>query len=296
MRRRSLTLIATAAVAGLITGSCSLVHSPSTSQPVQKAPAVADFESVSKAVQRTAAVHSLGVAVTIHFAGGFFRKGVGSTLTEVGSFDLASQRGDVRVTIPGAKKGQRITLQAVFDRSALYEQFPPAIARDLPGHRPWVKLDLPKLSTSPDVAYGPITGTTSGDPTRALQSMFGANKVWDSGQDILRGVHVHHFLILIDLNKAAARLKGADRAVLRQMIRRFGMDSLPADIWVDGEGFVRKVQYTLIVAPPPTDRRAPAVTMDFSMEMYDFGKPVHISVPPAGQVTDITPQVNARQV
>ena len=67
------------------------------------------------------------------------------------------------------------------------------------------------------------------------------------------------------------------------MISQSGVKNLPLDVWVDGNGYIRKVSYDEHAGR----RQAAKVTM----ELHDFGAPVAITAPPSDSVVDLTKMV-----
>ena len=74
----------------------------------------------------------------------------------------------------------------------------------------------------------------------------------------------------------------------------FGQFKLPYDVWIDGEGFPRRLSTVLdfsSFAPAgiSTVNTLPGVapSLVFGYELFDFGNPEHIEVPTASDVTVI---------
>jgi hypothetical protein len=67
------------------------------------------------------------------------------------------------------------------------------------------------------------------------------------------------------------------------VISQSGVKTLPLDVWVDGNGYIRKVSYDEHAGR----RQAATVTM----ELHDFGRPVAITAPPSDSVVDLTRMV-----
>ena len=67
------------------------------------------------------------------------------------------------------------------------------------------------------------------------------------------------------------------------MIAQSGVRTLPLDVWLDGNGYIRKVRYDEHAGR----RQAAKVTM----ELHDFGAPVTIDAPPDDSVVDLTKMI-----
>ena len=98
------------------------------------------------------------------------------------------------------------------------------------------------------------------------------------GSDTIGGVSTTHYKVTVDLERAAARLSGSGRRSLQRVIQSTGTKKLPVDVWVDGDGYVRKVEYS----QGSGNGKAVKVTM----ELHDFGSPKQIEAPPAASVID----------
>jgi hypothetical protein len=61
------------------------------------------------------------------------------------------------------------------------------------------------------------------------------------------------------------------------------VDRVPTDVWVGDDGLVRRMKYTYDMQ---LSGRPTKTTMQ--TDLYDFGADVHISIPPADSVVDIT--------
>ena len=92
------------------------------------------------------------------------------------------------------------------------------------------------------------------------------------------GVSTTHYKVTVDLERAAARPSGSGRRSLQRVIQSTGTKKLPVDVWVDGDGYVRKVEYS----QGSGNGKAVKVTM----ELHDFGSPKQIEAPPAASVID----------
>src|SRR6266536_1842210 len=72
---------------------------------------------------------------------------------------------------------------------------------------------------------------------------------------------------------------------LERLLEQAQVQSLPADVWVDDQGRLRKMQYTLKMRPKATGQQG-SVTVNTTMELFDFGTTAKVETPPAGQVAD----------
>ena len=139
--------------------------------------------------------------------------------------------------------------------------------------KPWVKIDLGRLGRAAGLDSFLQFGA-GGDPTRTLRYLNGVGSLHKKGTDTVRGVSTTHYEGTIDLEK----VKGATR-----LAQALGTSKLPVDVWVDGDGYVRREKWT-----EKLDTGAGKTNVAITMELYDFGAPVFAHVPPARDVTDLT--------
>ena len=106
---------------------------------------------------------------------------------------------------------------------------------------------------------------------------------------MIRGVETTRFSGVIDLDQALALSDPAERAALQAQIDElgaYGLGSLPLDVWIDDDGYLRKFTMTFDfsqlggLAGGPTE-------MYVSLELFNFGDAVSITLPPADEVTEI---------
>jgi hypothetical protein len=73
--------------------------------------------------------------------------------------------------------------------------------------------------------------------------------------------------------------------MLDQLVRQTGLATIPVDVWVGSDGLVRKLVLTMSMTQPGTAQSADA-TMAF--ELFDYGKPVVITLPLPEDTADVT--------
>ena len=118
----------------------------------------------------------------------------------------------------------------------------------------------------------------SPSPTTALVYLRGAKDAKKVGTDSVAGVDTTHYRVTTDLQRAAARSSGSDKASVQEAMQLTGRKTLPMDAWVDGDGYLRKVAWA--------ERTSAGDGAKVSMVLHDFGAPVKIE-PPSGHVIDL---------
>jgi hypothetical protein len=250
-----------------------------------------DPSTVADAAKKTSSLKSFRVQTATTFK-------LGSrdlTFTGDGAFASPARRG--RLSLDMSALNQVVGPQGspynlgyalfILDGSAIYMRIP--ILRQLnPNLRPWVKLDLGQAGRTQQLDFESfLQFSQGGDPTQALQYLRAAGKVEKVGGDKVRGVPTTHYKATVDLRKVADKASADRRAELRKNINRLialtGSSTIPIDVWIDKQGYVRKEMYT-----EKMQLQGRKTAVDASLEMFDFGAPVVAPVPSATDVTDLT--------
>ncbi|HKE98092.1 MAG TPA: hypothetical protein VKG45_04065 [Actinomycetes bacterium] len=151
----------------------------------------------------------------------------------------------------------------------------------LPPGKRWMRLALDSRAGGPMSGPAPLTTT----PLRALQLLGGITAGAEAvGTEQVRGVSTTHYRGSLNV-AAAVRIAGARRADLKRMADRLLVRTLPADVWIDREGLVRRMRYGLATRPPHGSK---PTLLKVNLELYDFGTPVDAIPPPAGVVVEAT--------
>ena len=106
------------------------------------------------------------------------------------------------------------------------------------------------------------------------------------GSEEIRGVETSHYRATIDPAKLDELVPAAQRKASAASIdaaRQAGIDELPLDVWIDADQRVRKLSIDLDAKQPGTDASLKASLV---VELYDYGTPLELELPPADQVAD----------
>jgi hypothetical protein len=171
----------------------------------------------------------------------------------------------------------------IFDESALYMRFP-AVTRTLPKEKPWVRFDVADFDKEAGANLAELAQLAQSDPARALQFLRGAaDDVEEVGKENVRGEPTTHLSMTVDLEKVAKQAPG-QRANIDRVVELSGVKEVPADVWIDGEGRVRRMK---LVYPEMQVRPKQKTDIALTMELFDFGVKVDVEPPPTAQVIDI---------
>ena len=253
----------------------------------QSSQAASPQRAIAAAYSSTAAASSMKIAVK----GTIDVQGKHLSISGHGAADLPARKVDLTMTL-----GQLGDIRMREIGNTVYEKLPPSA---LPGGSPyagrWIKITLPAG------ASGQAAG--SFDPQQALSflkdvSDGGVKRV---GTTTVDGTPTTHYSAQIDLSKALQKAQqqlhsagSTPNLNLTQLAHQLGRSQLPIDVYIDGKHLLRRVTMSMQVPVPSAASTASgagsgssgqasfSVTEDFS----DYGSPVQISAPPAGQVVD----------
>jgi hypothetical protein len=162
----------------------------------------------------------------------------------------------------------------------------PAIDDQLPDGKTWVR------GTAGDVKAGgfdfkELDSFTRNDPRDVLEALRGlSGDIETLGTEELRGVETTHYRVLLDPGALAKRATAGNpdaTSLLGQLTAQDDIADVPLDVWIDGNGLVRKLSLALEAADQSSGQSG-GVSLAF--ELWDYGEPVEIDVPPASQVVD----------
>ncbi|NLD78229.1 MAG: hypothetical protein GX643_16350 [Acidimicrobiales bacterium] len=240
------------------------------------------------AAAATAEVTSQRMAMTMTVAG---LPGVdGVSMTYEGAFDNETLRGHIVVDMSdflGGFGGEDLgSMEMVIDGDTIYVRS--ELFSSLAGGKPWVRMSEDGLAD----ASGGVG--IQGDPTRFLDFLEGvSDDLEEIGREDQRGVSTTHVRADIDVAKLMDDSSSQERAELEESLEELGglggvFESIPVDVWVDDDGYVRRLTMTFDVgAGLSSDENSSgsAVTMD--MELYDFNEPIEVPVPDPSEVGEL---------
>jgi len=118
------------------------------------------------------------------------------------------------------------------------------------------------------------------DPKSSVGALKGVKgDVKRVGGEQVRGTRTTRYRVTIDAQQAVDNAPDDQRAEVRNSVMALGSDSIPADVWIDGKGRLRKVR--LHVAASQSTAKG---TVAF--EYFDLGTGVHVEEPSASEAID----------
>jgi hypothetical protein len=141
-------------------------------------------------------------------------------------------------------------------------------------------------------------GAPLGDGTEILKLLDQAGDLQTVGTEQVRGADTTHYRGNLDLASALAEVSADERAKAESELGKVGIDpsmaTVPVDVWIGTDGLVRRVQIGVQGLESTASTTAGNdLGGTFTMEFYDFGQPVAITVPPADQVFEVDPSMLA---
>ena len=205
----------------------------------------------------------------------FKLSGAGVSGSGSGVFNTGSSRsGQLKLKVN--VRGMSVPLDSVITGNVLYLRSPIFSQLGLSRDK-WVKLDLAQLGEQQGIDLNSLA-STSPTPASALEYLRGSGDVREVGSESVGGVDTTHYKVKVDLRRAAARSTGSERQSLNRVIQASGVKKLPIDVWVDGKGYIRRVQYA--------QKAGASKPVQITMNLHDYGAPVTVKPPPASDTVD----------
>jgi hypothetical protein len=175
----------------------------------------------------------------------------------------------------------------IFHETRKYEKLPPELRVKLPAGKVWLETDLVRLDASTGIDSAQ---QFSGDPSTALAFLLvRAVDVVELPSEKIRGVPTDHYRMRLELSTwrwMASGLPPHQQQILRIKTRPFRRGHVRAEVWIDGQGRVRRLSLTGKTRPPGS-----LETMDLrarqTYDYFDFGVPVTIALPPQAEVEKV---------
>jgi hypothetical protein len=182
-------------------------------------------------------------------------------LNAAGGFDQSANRGGLKGTLAVAGTG-KTPVEEIFAGNILYLRTP-LFSTLLPSGKQWVAISLAKPGTLLGFDLGALTGQT---PSAVLGVLaHGSGSATTVGKERVDGVQTTHYRAPIAGKPGGATYK-------------------PVDVWVDGNGLIRKAHLDYVTAGKAT---SPGFHVALDVYLSDFGMKVASTPPPAGAVSNV---------
>jgi hypothetical protein len=180
------------------------------------------------------------------------------------------------------------SIEEIMAGTVLYMKMPSRLASQVPGGKPWFKLDLQEFGKKTGIDFAKAMQQDSANranPAEMLRYLKAVGNSSTVGTETIRGLPTTHYHGSIDLNKAFERIGDKHTAeALRQMVSAAGnLQDIPVDVWIDKSGLVRRETF----AVNGTADNEP-FSMNVTIDYIRFGVKVNVLPPPDDQVFDMT--------
>ena len=157
--------------------------------------------------------------------------------------------------------------------------------------KPSIKLNLQRFAKTQGLDLNAaMSGSSSDSPAQMLTYLNAASDSNDRvGAQDDGGVAIPGYHVVLDLFEGHGGAAPADQraAVPRaspREVQLLGSHTMPIDVWIDSSGLVRRERLGIPLEGPVDPGRRLEITM--TIDLFDFGFPVHVKAPPAGAVLD----------
>jgi hypothetical protein len=221
-------------------------------------------------------------------------------MTANGSFTpkahLASMT--MNMALPSSAGGEQ-QFQAVLSGDTIYMKFPPSLASQIPGGKPWISIDLAQLGQAaklPGLSSLLSSTQTLNDPGQYLDFLRAAavGSVTDVGQETIDGVQTTHYQAEIQFSKLADAMPSADRAGAQQMVtaleKKATVGDMPVDVWIDGADLVRRIKMNMnetVQGGSVTTAMGRSVSTEMTEDFSDYGAQPAPAVPSSDETTNL---------
>lgn len=219
------------------------------------------------------------------------------TATGAGAFDVKDKSGSMTVDmrLPDVPQVRRelgsstLKMREIIAQHTIYIGFPARLTARIPGHRPWLKVNLDQQAAAMGMSGVSALPTTpmASDPSQYLQYLRAvSNSVNRVGTATVAGHPTTEYRATIQLDRevqlAPARDRAAVRRAMSQLESLLHAKQLPVAVWIDNSHLVRR----MVMHETMTLPTGPTMTMAMQVTIPEYGPQPMPAVPPAGQVTD----------
>lgn len=292
--RKLVRLTSAAAIAGLLVTACSQAPSgqpaPKPRAPSPEAPTPGHADPVAMIESASGTALDSG-AMRLSFQMDVSVMGQHITGTGRGEVSLQDQRQHVTFDLSGMPglSGGGVSMEEILDGSTLYLRS--SALQQVPGMTTdWISMDLDHIA--PGLQGLASVGTGQSDPTSAFGYLRGVKDAHVVGTEEIHGVETTHYSGTLDLADATrhlpAKLRAAYRSALRQLQGTISGLTIPFDVWIDGDGRLRRMSYRIDSSGSTTG----AFSMQATIDVTAYADHITVHVPPASDVTDATDLTN----
>jgi hypothetical protein len=235
------------------------------------------FSPVAAAAAKTADLPGARIAGSGTVTG----NGMTMNMQMTGAFNAETNRSTMQMDMQSSvalPPGAGITpMTAVQDGATMY-MTAPMFAGQLPDGKSWMKLDLSEV-----VDESLIEQQNSMDARSVLTQLESAGAVTEVGTERVRGAKTTRYTASVDsATQAEAAREAGDDLAAEILEQNPGVST--SDVWIDKEGYVRRVATVV----PFAAVGGPGAEMSMTMDFFDFGVEPTIEPPSDEEAFDAT--------
>lgn len=198
----------------------------------------------------------------------------GSNFQGSGDWNTQTNSGDFNLTLQsGTFKSAGLTMKIIIVGSTLY--FPSNTFASIPGVKPWFSESVSEGTSISAQGSNVPNGISS--PNSLIDALLNFASIDNVGQDNLNGVETTEYKVTINVAKLVTQQSNNE---FLTNLKCLNISSLPITIWVDHEGIIRQLSYTINAQLS----NGSAVEISSTISYSNFGEPVSIQAPPASEV------------
>lgn len=205
-----------------------------------------------------------------------------------GAFAFATEQGRLDLDLGPLGLAGSANTEVLLDHDVVYLK----LGGPLPGlgTKPWVRIDLASLKKGEGDGIEALRQLRANDPRAVINELRGVTgDARGLGAETVAGTATTHYRATVNLAKAAAASPARVRVDLLEVARQMGTSKLAVEAWIDAQGLIRRLRYTINLADLADAAPAKGTgvgTIIATLDLTDFGSAVSVAPPPADQVTD----------
>jgi hypothetical protein len=202
--------------------------------------------------------------------------GTNVNATGAGGIDFADNALSLQVT--AGVGGHQETLNEIYLGGVVYEAIP-GLSTIAPG-KSWVSIDLSALQKAAAQSPGADgLGSNPGVMLKVLAQQ--GNTVVPLGPSTVDGVPVNGYSVTVNTASVVQQLKKADLpAWMEESVSGLKVHDVKLRVFIDNSGLLRSYETQIT----ESTAAAGSITLDETLDFSDYGTPVTVTAPPAGQV------------
>lgn len=208
------------------------------------------------------------------------------TITADAAGQQLSGEGDLQMSAEASAMSMDMTTpEGTMSMVLLDNVFYLKLPQELEPGKAWLKIDANDDNPIAK-ALGGLTEQMSknADPRATLEQFEKAGEITDSKEEDLDGTATTHYTITVDVEKLAANQEDpAMKSAMDQAIEG-GLKDFPVDVWINEDDL--PVRFTMDM-PTPNPATGKSESVKMQIDYTDWGKPVEITAPPAGEIAEL---------